>query len=280
MANSFSWQTTDGIEIYGHEWPVEGPKAVIAIVHGLGEHIHRYEHVAAWFNDRQIAVIGYDRRGHGRSGGKKGHAPRYSAFLDEVAQLLVEVELRYPEVPVFLYGHSMGGNLVLNYALRRHPTINGVIATAPHIRLSFQPNFLMLLLGRIMRFLFPAFTQSNGLDVDQLSRDREVVRKYQADPYVHDRLSAAAGIGLLEAAARLDAYAGPFPLPLLVMHGGADGITDPNASLEFTRRLQGTVEVKIWNGLFHEIHNEPEQEEILVYAHQWLTRHLVASPTT
>jgi alpha-beta hydrolase superfamily lysophospholipase len=276
MATSFSWQTQDGIDIYACDWPVVQPRAVLALVHGLGEHVQRYEHLAAWFNERGVAVVGYDRRGHGRSQGRRGHTPRYSAFLDEIAQLLVEVELRYPGVPVFLYGHSMGGNLVLNYSLRRHPAIAGVIATAPHIRLSFQPGLFMVLMGKLMRWIYPAFTQSNGLDVQQLSRDEEVVRRYQADPLVHDRLSAAAGVGMLEAAAYLDACQGTFPLPLLLMHGGADGITDPQASRDFASRQKGEVTVKIWDGLFHEIHNEPEQEAVFAYTEDWLSRQLAA----
>lgn len=274
MAQSFSWQTADNLKIYAVDWPCEEPRAVVGIVHGLGEHIHRYEHVAAWFNQHKIAVVGYDRRGHGQSEGKRGHTPKFSAFLDEIAQLAVEIELRYPDLPLFLYGHSMGGNLVLNYTLRRHPTIAGVIATGPHIRLSFQPNVVTLGLGKMMRGILPGFTQSNGLDVQQLSRDPQVVKDYQADPLVHDRLTASTGISMLEAAAELDAFTGEFPVPLLLMHGSKDGITSPDGTHDFAERVYGNIQLKIWDGLYHEIHNEPEQEEVLQVVTDWINDHL------
>lgn len=270
MATPFFWKTADGIQIYAYDWSCDPARAVIALVHGLGEHVHRYEHLAKWCNARQMALVGYDRRGHGQSGGKRGHTPRYGAWLDEVAQLLVEVELRYPDIPVFLYGHSMGGNLVLNYVLRRHPTISGVIATAPHIRLAFTPNPVTVALGKLMRRLAPGFTQPNGLETEALSRDRAVVEKYIEDPLVHDRLTAAAGIGLLEAARWLDTYRGNFPLPLLLMHGGADRITSPEGTKAFTERVGGEVSLKIWDGFYHEIHNEPEHEQVLAWATDWL----------
>ncbi|WP_020534275.1 alpha/beta hydrolase [Lewinella cohaerens] len=270
MSAEFSWQTADGIKIYGIDWPCEKPLAVVGVIHGLGEHVHRYEHLVEYFHQHNIAVVGYDRRGHGRSGGKKGHTVSYKAFLDEIGQLAVEAEERYPNVPLFLYGHSMGGNLLLNYIIRRHPNIKGAIVTAPHIRLAFQPSAVMLTMGRVMKGVFPGFTQPNGLDVEQISRDKAEVEKYINDPYVHNKLTAITGMSMLEAAAVLDKYKGAFPVPLLLMHGGEDGITSPQGSEDFVGRITGDVTFKKWEGLYHEIHNEPEKEEVMAMIVNWI----------
>ena len=274
MSAEFSWKTTDGINIYGVDWRCELPCAVVGIVHGLGEHVHRYEHVVNYLHAHKIAVIGYDRRGHGRSEGKKGHTVSYSALIDEVGQLAVEAEERYPQLPFFLYGHSMGGNLVLSYILRRHPTLQGAIVSAPHIRLAFQPPAAMVMLGRMMKRVFPGFTQNNGLAQEQLSRDPAVIEAYRNDPYVHDRLTAVTGVGMLESAAVLDKYTGAFPVPLLLMHGSDDGITSAAASEEFAGRVTGDVTFKKWDALYHEIHNEPEQEEVLKTVVGWINTQL------
>ena len=274
MSTEFSWQTADGIKIYGIDWPCEAPCAVVGIIHGLGEHVHRYEHVVHYFHQHNIAAIGYDRRGHGRSGGKKGHTTSYQAFLDEIGQLVVEAEERYPDTPVFLYGHSMGGNLLLSYIIRRHPNITGAIVSAPHIRLAFQPSAVMLAMGRMMKGVFPGFTQPNGLDVEQISRDKDEVEKYKNDPYVHNKLTAITGMSMLESATTLDKYQGAFPVPLLLMHGTADGITDPQGSEDFAARIKGDITFKKWEGLYHEIHNEPEKGEVIALMVNWINEHI------
>lgn len=270
MGTAFSWKTADNLTIYGIDWPCQQPRAVVGIIHGLGEHVHRYEHVVAHLHRHQIAAIGYDRRGHGRSGGQRGHTVGFEAFLDEIAHLTVEAEERYPNVPLILYGHSMGGNLLLNYILRRHPTIQGAIVSAPHITLAFQPSAVMVGMGKLMKNIFPGFSQANGLDVNQLSRDIAVVNAYKADHLVHNRLTAITGMSMLDGAAFLNAYAGSFPVPLLLMHGSADGITSPAGTQAFAKRIKGNVTLKIWEGCFHEIHNEPEQAQVLNTMTDWI----------
>ena len=274
MENTFSWKTADGIDIYGIDWPVDQAKAVVCIIHGLGEHIHRYEHAVSYFHKNKIAVIGYDRRGHGRSGGKKGHTISYDAFLDEIEYLEKEAKNRYPELAVFLYGHSMGGNLLLNYVLNRKPIVNGIISTGAHISLAFEPSSVTLALGRLMKRIYPGFTQPNGLDVTQISRDSNVVEVYKNDPYVHNKLTAITGLSLLERADVLNNYSGDFPLPLLIMHGGADGITAPKGSENFAARVNGDITLKIWDDFYHEIHNEPEQDQVFAEMTLWIQQHI------
>lgn len=270
----FNWRTGDGLNIYAKEWKADNPRGVICLVHGLGEHVNRYDHLARYFTEKGFSIMGYDRRGHGRSEGIRGHAPDAEALLDEVARLLVETEINYQGLPVFLYGQSQGGLLALAYALKRHPNIQGIIASSPWIRLSFEPASVMVALGKIMYRVYPAFSQPNGLNTAHLSRDQAVVKAYEQDPLVHNRITAAMGIAMLSQSRWLDKYSGPFPVPLLLMHGTADQITSPQASEALARRLEGDVTFKAWQGLYHEAHNEDIKEQVFEFVLGWLHQHL------
>ncbi|MER2598245.1 MAG: lysophospholipase [Caldilineales bacterium] len=273
QAVDLSWQSNDGLALAGYLWQPDGtPRAVIALVHGLGEHAGRYRHVAAALNAAGYAVLAFDQRGHGRSAGKRGVIPRYDALMDDIDLLLAQVRQRFPGQHIFLYGHSLGGNEVLNYALRRQPNLAGVVATSPGLRTTTPPPAAQLALGKVMNRIWPAFTMPNGLELAAISRDPAVVRAYEADPLTHDRLSAALGIGLLEAGEWALAHAAEFPVPLLLIHGDADRITAPAASTEFASRAPDST-LKLWPGLYHETHNEPEQAAVLAYTVTWLGKY-------
>ncbi len=269
-ARSFRWQAADHTEIYGCEWAVTAPRGVLVLAHGLGEHIHRYAHLAHWFNDQGFAVLGYDRRGHGRSAGLRGHSPGLEPLLDEIAHLIVEAQTAYQELPVFLYGHSQGGGLVLSYAFRRHPDLAGVIASAPWIKLAFEPPKALVAIGRVMRNIYPRLQQSNNLDPKLLSRDEEVVRSYEQDPLVHDRISAAVGIDMMKEGEWLASQTAGFPCPLLILHGTQDGITAHEASRELAGQLEGDVTFRHFPGFFHELHNEPGQTAVFETVLKWM----------
>ncbi len=268
------WSNTSNLQIYSAHWTCANPRAVIALIHGQGEHINRYQHLARFFNDAQIAVWGHDQQGFGKSEGKRGHAPDFQAYLDDVQLLLDHITAFYPGTPVILYGHSMGGNVALNYALRtRDPRIHQLVATGPWIRLAFEPPQIKVLAGKLLKSLFPALSLPSGLDTALISRDPQVVDLYNNDPLVHDKVSAAAGIGLMEGAAWLDQFSGEVPCPTLLMHGGADGITAAAATKAFASRLTGDVTYREWPGLFHEIHNEPEQLDVFQVILDFIKQH-------
>ena len=266
----FNWTNGQGHRIYAVEWPVESARAVLGLIHGIGEHARRYDPVAAWFNARGIAVVGYDRQGFGRSEGRRGHADKYSDYVDEVAHLLVECERRYPDLPAFLYGHSMGGHLLLRYLTRRHPNVSGAVVSAPHIRLAFAPNRFLVGVGKLMRNVVPTLTQPNDLDLSTLSRTPGVGEAYAADPHTHNKVSARMGMDMLDSAAALDQYAGGVKVPVLIMHGTDDRITSAAGSQAFAERNPSNVTYKAWPGLYHELHFEPEREEVLTFALSWL----------
>jgi len=265
-----TWTNAEGLPIYAAHWPEKKPWAVITLVHGQGEHIGRYNHLGRWFNDRGVAVLGYDQQGYGKSGGTRGHARGLDALLNDISQALDETRKRYPGAQHFLYGHSMGGNLVLNYLLRRSPSLSGVVATAPWVRLAFPAPVLKVLAGRVLNRLTPSLRLPNGLAEHFLSRNPSVVEAYRNDPLVHNRLSVAAGIQLLDAAIWLNQYSGDTPAPLLLQHGTADRITSAPATRELSARLQGKTTFREWPNLYHEIHNEPEQEQVFQVTLDWM----------
>lgn len=264
------WKNAEGLSLFAAHWAVEKPRAVIALVHGQGEHIGRFDHVASWFNRHGIAVVGFDHQGYGRSEGKRGHAKNLQVLLDDIGLLLEKTRQMYSDTALFLYGHSMGGGLSLNYVTRRSPDLKGLIATGPWIRLAFETPLIKVIAGKILRRFMPTLTLPTGLAAHFISHDDAVVDAYKSDPLVHDQLSAAAGIALLEAAEWLNTWSGEFKIPVLLEHGGDDMITSATATEEFAARAKGDITHREWPGLYHEIHNEEEKEEVFAYTLRWM----------
>ena len=266
------FKSQDGLELFVHAFPAqEDPKAVVCIVHGHGEHIERYEHVAAALNQAGYSVIGYDHRGHGQSDGPRGHIPSYELLLDDMTRFRNEVKEYYPDIPHFVWGHSMGGNIVLNYMLRNNTELSGVIATGPWLKLAFEPPAIQIFLGKMMDKIKPDYTQESGLDTAALTRDPDVVRAYEEDNLVHGKVSARLMVEMLGSGLWALEHANEFSQPLLLMHGGADRITSTEASKDFAAKAPvDNVTLKIWDGFYHELHNEPEKDEVFKTIINWM----------
>jgi alpha-beta hydrolase superfamily lysophospholipase len=270
----WTWYISDKTRLYAQSWqPDRPPVGVVCLVHGLGEHSSRYAHVAAALAEAGYVTLAFDQRGHGKSQGARGDAASYEQQLDDIKRLLAEAGERFPALPCFLYGHSMGGNLVLNYALRRRTPLAGVIATGPWLRSAINQPAWRIRSGRILHKLRPSLSQASGLDVTAVSRDPAQVQAYRDNPLNHDKISlrmyfacADAGLWALDRAAE-------FALPLLLMHGGADRLTSAAASREFAAKIKQGCTYKEWDALFHEIHNEPEQQQVFAYMIDWLKQH-------
>jgi alpha-beta hydrolase superfamily lysophospholipase len=260
----------DGLKLYTKAWIPPQYKAIICLIHGYGEHVNRYNHVAEFFNKNEYAFVGMDTRGYGQSEGKRGHAPNFEAFMTDIEQFIGETKKQYPNKPIFLYGHSMGGNFVLNYVIRKKPHLAGVIVTGPLIQTAFKTSAFQIGLAKFARSIFPTLSQSTKLVSAHISKDPAVVAAYDADPLVFDSMSAAAGAGILEANAFLDNYSGEMPVPLLIMHADEDKLTSQPASAAFEGRLKGDTTYKKWVGMYHEIHNEPDKQRVFDYALGWL----------
>lgn len=265
------WKTKDHLNIVARYWePETDVKGAVCFVHGIGEHSGRYNYLGEFFKSAGYALLVADMRGHGKSEGQRGHAPSMEVLREDISKQLEETRIRVPECPIFLYGHSLGGTLVLSYCLRLHPHINGVIATGPLLRTSFSPPGWKLAIGRIMRNLLPTLAMSNEIDRDGLSRDPEVAHAYNTDPLVHDRVSAQLGIDMIEEGLWLLENASSLEVPTLLMHGSDDRLCSPQASQEFARDAGNVCTLKLWEGQYHEIHNEPEKDQVLEFVLQWM----------
>lgn len=202
--------------------------------------------------------------------GKRGHIRSYDLLLDYIGALTSEAVKRYPDIPCYLYGHSLGGNIVLNYALRNDLRLSGIISTSPWLKLAFQPKSFIILIGKILNRLWPSFTQSNKLDARGLSHKSEVADAYDNDPLVHDRISvrlfdSANAYGLLAIE-----RASECTLPILLMHGSSDPITSPEASRQFAENMSSMCTFREWDGLYHELHNETNSNEIISFIIDWM----------
>ncbi len=274
--DEFKFKTFDGLQLFGQSWqPESQPQAVICLVHGLGEHSGRYTHVAAQITQAGYTLISFDLRGHGKSEGPRGHTSSYEALMKDISSFLEVENKQFPELSLFLYGHSLGGNLVLNYVIRRHPKLKGVIATGPWLRLAFEPPRFKIILAQITNYIWSSFSQKSGLDTKAISRDPEVVYAYENDPLGHDHVSARMFIGIYQSGYWALEHASEFSLPLLLMHGGDDKIISVKASHEFAGKITENCTLKIWDGLYHEIHNEPEKKEVLKFLVDWLDKEVI-----
>lgn len=272
----FKIKTSDGIQLYGVDWNIKHPRAVICLVHGFGEHVNRYEEVAAFFNQNSVAFLGMDRRGFGISEGVKGHVPHYDVMLDEVDLMLEEAEKRYPNIPKILYGHSQGGNIALNHLIQRKPNIAASVVTSPWIALVNKVAAPLILLAKGMSRVYPKFLSPTNMDVKSISRDRTIVQSYIDDPLVHSYISAKNAVEMMKASQFLQEYEGELTVPTLLVHGSADEITSMKATKSFFERVKGELSLKIWDGLFHETHNEPEKEQVLSYTMNWLNHQILS----
>lgn len=272
--NHFEWSwTQEGVKFYAQGWSPPQTKGVVCLIHGFNEHSGRYRHVAERLCQAGYAMLSFDEFGHGRTEGKRGYAPSYDAMLDSVKIILDEANTRFPNTPIFLYGHSMGGAIVVNFILKRPSAIKGAIATAPLFKLAFEPPAFKVFLAWMMKSIYPKFSEKANLDADAISRDKEEVRKYIADPYNHGRITAGLFFGMHKAGKWALAHANELKTPLLIMHGTADRLTSYEASKEFSEKASDQfLTFKSWEGYYHELHNEPEPDrtEVLNYIIKWL----------
>ena len=272
------WEGNDGITFFMQGWePDTDPKALIVPVHGLGEHTGRYIHVGKAMAAAGYALAGFDLRGHGKSGGARGHSSSLSAYMQDIRQFLDLMAQRYTELPRFLYGHSLGGLLSLSYAIQYGADLKGVIVTGAALRSSLQEQKAKLMMAKLLGTFMPTMTIQSGLDPTTISRDQGVVNAYVSDKLVHYNTSLGFGKAALSAIDLCFARAGEFTPPLLIMHGTADKLTYPSGSEDFARLASEhnkDVTLKLWDGLYHELHNEPEKAEVFKVMVEWVGKRL------
>ena len=260
---------------YGKYFDPENIKAVVVLVHGMGEHSERYEnHVIPILNKNSYAVITYDQFGHGKTEGKRGHNPGFEALLDCVDFIIEKSSHLFKGKPIFLYGHSMGGNVVINYTLKRKGKLKGVIVTSPLLRLAFDPPEWKLLAGKLLQKFIPSITMNSELETEAISRDINEVEKYKNDPLVHSKISPNYSVTLFKTGEWAIQNANQLKTPMLLLHGTGDRITNWKASQEFATNSKQNVELQLYEGAYHELHNELNKKEVLEKITDWIDKRL------
>jgi acylglycerol lipase len=260
-----------GVRLFGQSWlPDRQPRAVVVIAHGAGEHSGRYAHVAARLIDEGYAVYALDHRGHGRSGGPRAVVDRMDSAVADLDQLITTAASEQPGVPIFLLGHSMGGTIALRYAIAHQDRLTGLILSGPLAALEAASP-----VTRLIAKLLSALSPRLGLfavDSNLVSRDPEVVKAYEDDPLVHHgRLPARTIAELASAVQSFPETVGSITVPTLIMYGSGDHLVPPAGSMMLNDRIGAAdTTLKTYDGLYHEILNEPERDAVMDDMCSWL----------
>lgn len=264
----------DGVDLFWQGWlPDTDPTGVLLVSHGIGEHSGRYSSVVDELVPDGWAVYGLDHRGHGRSGGTRVHVRRYQDLVDDFEAFRRVVVARHPGLPVYLLGHSLGGQIALAYTVAHERELTGLVLSAPALASDAVPQALVPVLSVVARFL--PTVRPVGIDDSKISSDPAVVADYREDPLVHHgKPTLALGAAIYGQMDELPGKVGDLRLPILVQHGTADALTDPAG----TRRLEDAsgspdTTVRWYEGLWHEIYHEPGRAEPLSDLREWLDAH-------
>lgn len=267
-----TYTASDGDNLAVQDWHLPEdvvPRALVLVVHGLGEHAGRYDALARHLNGWGYAVRSYDQHGHGESGGPRGGLPQSARLIDDLADLVDATRARVPNVPLVLLGHSMGGVVAAGLVARGAARVDALVLSSPALatRLSAVQKVLMAIVPRIA----PNLAVSNGLDPQYLSHDPEVVEAYRQDPRVHARITGRLARFIQDEGERVRALAPRWELPTLLLYAGDDQLVDPRGSAEFAEHApREVVATRCFPGLWHEIFNERDAEPVFDALRQWL----------
>jgi len=258
--------------------PATGPRRIVVVSHGYAEHCGRYLPWAEHLASRGLAVLGVDHRGHGRSGGPRGHVRDFDEFVADLRSLMDLVEGWWPGTPRLLFGHSMGGLIAFLYLLRHPETVRAGALSSAAFALQPQGPAWQLRLAMVLGRLVPRLPLGTKLDQSVLSRDPEVGLAYVADPLVHRKATAGFFRAFVRAQERALAEAPSLHAPLLILQAGADRLVSPAGAEAITERLTADHELVILRGYYHELLNEPpaERAEVVERLDRWIDRWLAA----
>jgi alpha-beta hydrolase superfamily lysophospholipase len=250
----------------------------MVIVHGYGEHAGRYDEMAMHFAERGFAVHAFDQAGHGRTSGPRGHVDRFDRLVDELGRFIELVSFDHPILPITLVGHSMGGLVVAATAAFRKPSIDRIVLSGALLELGGAGGglrqSLSLSAARILSTVTPRLALATGLDIQGLSRDPEVIRRYQQDPFTKDRMSVRFAAGMSATISAVRGAADRIDRPLLILHGGADPISPVAGSRNLHAGLRPEIAASsalvVYPELRHEIFQEPERERVWQDMLDWL----------
>jgi len=267
-----------GAKLHLQKWlPEDAPKAVILLVHGYAEHAGRYRYFAEHCVGKGYAVFAIDHWGHGQSDGTPGYVPGFSVFHDGVDQLVADARQDFPELPLLLVGHSMGGLISATYLLTEQSKFAACVLSGPAIKAAEEPSAVLKAISGFLSRFFPKLGVIE-LDSNGVSRDPEVVADYLADPLVYNgKMGARLAAEMLNNMTRIQASARQISLPVLLLHGEKDSLAAADGSVFLESQISSTdKKLRIYPELFHEIFNEPEKDRVLNDMTDWLDKQLAA----
>jgi acylglycerol lipase len=263
----------NGLELYHTAWlPDKDTKAVIIAVHGLAEHIGRYKNVVNYLVPRGYAVYGLDHRGHGKSQGTKGYVDRFDDYIIDLKTFYDMVRKEQPDKKIFMLGHSLGGLIAVDYAIKYQAELAGLVVSAPLLQISESVSPATVFMAKILSALAPKMGITT-LDASAISRDKAVVDAYVNDPLVYrGKTSARLGVEMIKITTALPAMIPTITLPILIMYGTEDRLCDPEGSkMLYDKASSKDKTLKAYKGLYHEIFNEPEHDAVLADVDAWLS---------
>ncbi len=269
--HDITYATIDHHTLARYDWPVPtgSAKALVLLVHGLGEHMGRYQHVAFALQQAGYMVIGYDHVGHGLSSGKRGDTDTPDQLTEHLQHMVKEVKSLHPRLPLVLLGHSMGGLVVQRAAASDRSLADAVVMSSPALA-TFANAVQKLLLATLPKWL-PHLRVDNGLKLEGLARDAQVVRDYKHDRLVHRLISASLGAWIVQEGIKAVQQAEQWQVPSLLLYAGQDKLVNPQGSADFSKRASSEVlQSHCFNVMYHEIFNDPEKQVVLQKLIHWL----------
>lgn len=264
-------------KLFVHQWPTTVVKAKLIIVHGYAEHGYRYDEFARYLNENSIEVLGYDQVGYGRSEGVRGYVDRFNTYINDLDKFMDFVDLDNSSVPIFLMGHSMGGLVATQYCLTntRSASIAGLITSAAALKLDDDLSPILQMIAPLLGFLFPKF-KTEKLDQTYLTRSEDNLKAYNSDPLNYlEGTRARTGAEMIKTIKAIPKSFPDLSIPLLAMHGTGDKLTDRRGTEQLYNDASSTdKELKIYDGLYHELLHEPEKVGVMNDIIEWMKNRL------
>jgi len=270
------FQAQDGLRLFEQSWyPENSARAVVLLVHGLAEHSSRYEHVAQYLTANSMAIETFDLRGHGQSDGERVYINSFGEYLQDLDIFCKQVQERCSGLPLFIYGHSMGATISTLYVINHNPEIKGLVLSGVTIRFGQDVSPALIKIGAILGKYAPRM-KTTKLDANSISRDPQIIKQYDQDPLNYrGKIPARTGWELLQAMRRIEQQMSALTQPILIMHGSGDKLSNPESSQELYEGVQSADKtLKIYDGFYHEIHNDPEQKQVLEDITNWILARL------
>ncbi len=268
----YCWKRPKGVQLYGKLWtPESNMRSLVVLVHGIGEHGGCYDDWAEKFTEHSVGLLTFDLRGHGRSSGKRGHAC-LNDIQDDLKSILKSMRKKFPKIPVILFGHSMGGQIVLSYATKKNVKVQGIIASSPWLQLVHPPARILIKAAKILSSVFPSLTVRTGVKAGNLAHSGASTRSTKTDPLLHKKISLKLFTDLQENGETILRNKHRINIPLLLMHGDADRLTSYKASRSLAQNAGEFTEYKQWEGMYHDLHTDTNNDAVFGYILQWISK--------